>query len=183
VAGVAKRKLQEPDVVNPILAKIQAISDEARRTLTDNEMARKEQLATLEKLIVENHAHLVTLGVGHPALEAVKSKAGEQPWGLHTKLTGAGGGGCAVTIIPDDFNEASLVALKGALADDGFKTYETTVGGSGFGLLLSRPAAATTVSTEGGSERSTLPAEARFRGATSSELAVWASTAGQWAYV
>lgn len=64
-------------------------------------MPRLAQVSTLEKLIDENHAHLVSLGVGHPALEAVKAKAGEQPWGLHTKLTGAGGGGCAVTIIPD----------------------------------------------------------------------------------
>lgn len=92
---------QEPDIVNPILSQIQLISDEARRTLTDSEMSRSAQLSTLEKLIDENHAHLVSLGVGHPALEAIKIKAGEHPWGLHTKLTGAGGGGCAVTIIPD----------------------------------------------------------------------------------
>lgn len=64
-------------------------------------MGRSTQIAMLESLIDENHRHLVTLGVGHPALESVKAKAGQAPWGLHTKLTGAGGGGCAVTIIPD----------------------------------------------------------------------------------
>lgn len=64
-------------------------------------MSRSEQIETLEKLIDSNHAHLVTLGVGHSALEAIKAKTASQPWNLHTKLTGAGGGGCAVTIIPD----------------------------------------------------------------------------------
>ena len=87
--------------MNPILKSIQAISDEARRCLSDSDMQRTTQVSTLEKLMDENHAHLVSLGVGHPALEAVKAKAGEHPWCLHTKLTGAGGGGCAVTIIPD----------------------------------------------------------------------------------
>lgn len=101
VSNVARRKLQEPDLVNPILRSIQLISDEARRCLTDTEMSRSEQIATLEKLVDENHGHLVTLGVGHAALEAIVAKTGEKPWGLHTKLTGAGGGGCAVTIIPD----------------------------------------------------------------------------------
>ncbi|KAI5475406.1 cystathionine beta-lyase [Pseudohyphozyma bogoriensis] len=182
VAGVAKRKLQEPDVVNPILSQIQAISDEARRTLTDTEIDRSVQLSVLEKLIDENHSHLVTLGVGHPALEAIKAKAGGAPWNLHTKLTGSGGGGCAVTIIPDDFEEAQLVALKQALADDGFNTYETSVGGSGFGILLAHGSPAPEVSAEGGAEKATIPTEALFREAKAEDLAAWAET-GKWAFV
>ncbi|KAK4704939.1 cysteine-S-conjugate beta-lyase, partial [Phenoliferia sp. Uapishka_3] len=181
VAGVARRKLEDPDLVNPILKSIQAISDEARRCLTDTEMSRDVQFSTLEQLIDANHAHLVSLGVGHSALEAVKAKAGEHPWGLHTKLTGAGGGGCAVTIIPDDFPECSLDALKSALAADGFQTYETTVGGSGFGVLL-RSETSSAVEAEGGAERATLPDTARFRGASSADLAAWAAE-GRWAFV
>lgn len=50
--------------------------------------------------MTENHEHLVTLGVSHPALETIRSKTAV-PHGLSTKLTGAGGGGCAVTLIPD----------------------------------------------------------------------------------
>lgn len=48
----------------------------------------------------ENHRHLVTLGVSHPSLETIKATTAT-PFGLSTKLTGAGGGGCAVTLIPD----------------------------------------------------------------------------------
>ena len=54
---------------------------------------------TPKALILENHAHLVELGVSHPALEAIKAKT--LSYNLQTKLTGAGGGGCAVTLIPD----------------------------------------------------------------------------------
>ena len=53
-----------------------------------------------QALINENHGHLVTLGVSHPSLEAIRSRTAE-PYGLSTKLTGAGGGGCAVTLLPD----------------------------------------------------------------------------------
>jgi mevalonate kinase len=49
----------------------------------------------------ENHAHLVELGVSHPALEMIVAATGQEPFNLATKLTGAGGGGCAVTLIPD----------------------------------------------------------------------------------
>jgi hypothetical protein len=169
-------------------------------------MSRDTQISTLEKLIDENHSHLVSLGVGHAALEAVKAKTGEQPWGLHTKLTGAGGGGCAVTIIPDgdsafclvstpthallrlsstrlDFSEASLLDLKAALADAGFVTYETTVGGSGFGLLSHAKSGAAPVEAEGGAEKLVLPDVARFRGATGAELAEWAEAEVGWAFV
>jgi mevalonate kinase len=49
----------------------------------------------------ENHGHLVDLGVSHPALEMIVAATAAEPYGLSTKLTGAGGGGCAVTLIPD----------------------------------------------------------------------------------
>ena len=46
-----------------------------------------------------NHGLLCSLGVSHPALSAVVDTA-RTLGGLHSKLTGAGGGGCAVTLIP-----------------------------------------------------------------------------------
>jgi len=106
-------------VVEDILEAIQSISDEARRALADPEMSRETLLSALsvstvdprqtprsyphrtQALIDENHAYLVNLGVSHPSLEAIKNKTASTQYGLHTKLTGAGGGGCAVTLIPD----------------------------------------------------------------------------------
>jgi len=51
----------------------------------------------------ENHRHLVTLGVSHSVLENIRETLKEQ-YNLTTKLTGAGGGGCTVSLIPDGKN-------------------------------------------------------------------------------
>ena len=45
-----------------------------------------------------NQNHLRTLGVSHPALDQACHVT--QSHGLHSKLTGAGGGGCAFTLVP-----------------------------------------------------------------------------------
>ena len=92
---------QEPAAVERILDSIQSISDEARRALGDPELPRDKLLSALAALIPENHAHLVALGVSHPVLETIRALTTAEPYGLTTKLTGAGGGGCAVTLIPD----------------------------------------------------------------------------------
>lgn len=64
-------------------------------------------------MIHENHAHLVTLGVSHPALESIRAKTAAKPFALATKLTGAGGGGCAVTLIPDSTSfPSSFIQLE-----------------------------------------------------------------------
>lgn len=62
-------------------------------------------------LIEENHAHLVTMGVSHASLEAIKAMTKTSPYGLSTKLTGAGGGGCAVTLIPDGAYLAAVMRV------------------------------------------------------------------------
>jgi hypothetical protein len=44
-----------------------------------------------------NHQLLCSLGVGHPRLEAVRAACEKQ--GFACKLTGAGGGGCAIALV------------------------------------------------------------------------------------
>ncbi|SRR5258706_12767174 len=78
---------------------IQRIADEGTLLLSDPEVPREKMLQALSSLMEENHAHLVTLGVSHPSLEEIREVTSS--FGLSTKLTGAGGGGCAVTLVPD----------------------------------------------------------------------------------
>jgi mevalonate kinase len=54
-----------------------------------------------QALIRKNAILLEDLEVGHAALETVRVKTAAVPYNLSTKLTGAGGGGCALTLIPD----------------------------------------------------------------------------------
>lgn len=100
VAGVTKRKEEQPERIGAVFQAIDDISLEARQGLTDSELSRDEQVTLLKKLIEQNSKHLDILGVSHATLETIRYKTAE-PHGLSTKLTGAGGGGCAVTLIPD----------------------------------------------------------------------------------
>ncbi|CAG8658032.1 11298_t:CDS:2, partial [Acaulospora colombiana] len=116
-----------------ILDAIQAISVEGFRALSDPEIPRETLLTGLSNLIKQNHLLLKEIGVSHFSLEEICELTDE--FGLSTKLTGAGGGGCAVTLIPDDFYADSLKILMDKLAEGGYNPYLTTVGGSGLGVL------------------------------------------------
>lgn len=52
------------------------------------------------ELMSFNHGLLNAMGVGHPALTKV-FEASSRHGGMACKLTGAGGGGCAITLVPD----------------------------------------------------------------------------------
>ncbi|KAG9046473.1 cystathionine beta-lyase [Tulasnella sp. UAMH 9824] len=171
VAGVGLKKEQEPELVNGILERIQAISDEGRRALLDPELERSELLKALESLIDENHAHLVTLGVSHPALEKIREVTAER--GLHAKLTGAGGGGCAVVLLPDTIDHRSLNELIQELEKEGFEAYTTSVGGGGLGILS--PYAESR-------DEDKVVAEEDFVAKPAVELARWAADRGRWLY-
>ncbi|KJA26368.1 hypothetical protein HYPSUDRAFT_36678 [Hypholoma sublateritium FD-334 SS-4] len=208
VAGVGEKKANEPELVNGILQSIQSISDEARRVLADPELPRDSLLSALSALMTENHQHLVTLGVSHPALETIRSKTAV-PHGLSTKLTGAGGGGCAVTLIPDEFGEEQLQDLITALIREEFQPYLTSVGGSGLGILSPyaahrtpgvppAPQALDQVTppdtptpheqiaggaAPGADDLARDPLRAPFLAAPDAELAQWAGALGRWLYV
>lgn len=112
-----------------------------------------------------NHTHLKTLGVSHPSLEMIVAATAAEPFGLATKLTGAGGGGCAVTLIPDgqsslstvsladwrltllpDFSDVALDSLLDTLRNMGFEPHLTSLGGPGVAVLASSPSASTSAS-------------------------------------
>lgn len=90
-----------------------------------------EQLGTLIRV---NHGLLVSLGVSHPRLERIRELVdfAEIGW---TKLTGAGGGGCAITLLRPGVEEEKIRGLEGRLSEEGFEKYETTLGGDGIGVL------------------------------------------------
>ncbi|KAI9594657.1 ribosomal protein S5 domain 2-type protein [Syncephalis fuscata] len=149
VAGVRQRYNSMPTVITPILESIHNISEAFKAIVAKGDHLLSlnntsvnintitEQLPDsfddLKQLIDINHHLLAALGVGHPALEDVRQVT--QKHGLITKLTGAGGGGCALTLVPDGKNAdtpaTTLASVQQLLADHGYECYETKVGGGG----------------------------------------------------
>jgi GHMP kinases C terminal len=99
-----------------------------------------------------NHHLLCALGVGHPSLSAVVNASEE--CGMACKLTGAGGGGCAITLLPSfrplpssasdttvhvhaapqtdpTAGSSKKSALEGALRALGYDTFESSLAGEG----------------------------------------------------
>ncbi|WFD25713.1 cysteine-S-conjugate beta-lyase [Malassezia nana] len=134
VAHVAQQKNEDPVRVNAALTLIQRLADEAHALLQDTTASRGAQIARLGLLIELNHLQLVQLRVGHPTLEKVRELCA--PFGVATKLTGAGGGGCAISLLPDEFSEAQLRDMLDSLHAQGFATYDTDMGGPGVGVLV-----------------------------------------------
>lgn len=56
-----------------------------------------------------NQSLLNALGVGHPVLERIRGITAE--FRLPTKLTGAGGGGCSITLVPSGMIPAYVNGL------------------------------------------------------------------------
>ncbi|KAK2185913.1 hypothetical protein NP493_217g03026 [Ridgeia piscesae] len=131
VAGVKDRYNKYPEIIGPVLDSIEGISQCCERIFTemDKGTPTQEHYDTLKDLIDINQNHLRTLGVSHPALERVCHVT--QSHGLYSKLTGAGGGGCAFTLVPPGTCEDVIGNIRQELKELGYDCWETTMGGPG----------------------------------------------------
>ncbi|XP_064620506.1 mevalonate kinase-like [Lineus longissimus] len=130
VAGVRKRFNEYPDVIKPVIESIEALVNKCVPILEEmNKPDLDKCYAQLEELVEMNHNLLCVLGVSHPSLENVRRITSHH--GFHSKLTGAGGGGCAVTLNRPDQDGEKLQAVIKALEDEGYKCWTTSVGGPG----------------------------------------------------
>ncbi|XP_075197838.1 mevalonate kinase isoform X2 [Anomaloglossus baeobatrachus] len=133
VAGVKDKLLKYPDIMEPVLSSINAISEECQRVLQSAENGlSKEHYSLLEELIDINQHHLNVIGVGHPSLDRLCQVTASH--GLHSKLTGAGGGGCAITLLRPDIEPTAIAAAKQQLSDCGYGCWETSIGAPGVSL-------------------------------------------------
>ncbi|KAE8441921.1 hypothetical protein EG329_004179 [Mollisiaceae sp. DMI_Dod_QoI] len=93
-----------------------------------------DALERLGTLICMNHGFLVSLGVSHPRLERIRELVDYADIGW-TKLTGAGGGGCAITLFRPDVKSETIKELERKFTAEGFQKYETILGTDGVGVL------------------------------------------------
>ncbi|KFQ08509.1 Mevalonate kinase, partial [Leptosomus discolor] len=98
VASVKEKVLKFPAIMNPVLDSIDAISQECQSVLEAMPAnPSPEYYPVLEELFDINQHHLNVIGVGHPSLDRLCRVTASH--GLHSKLTGAGGGGCGITLL------------------------------------------------------------------------------------
>ncbi|XP_047447899.1 mevalonate kinase [Mugil cephalus] len=131
VAGVKDKINKFPSIVTPVLDSVDAISCTCEKVLSDMtcEPITGEHYNILEELIDINQHHLNVMGVGHPALDTLCRVTLAR--GLHSKLTGAGGGGCGITLLRPETDSSVVQSTAQDLRDCGFDCWETSIGGPG----------------------------------------------------
>jgi mevalonate kinase len=137
VAKVAALKKAHPQITESILHAIDKVSEGAAELIGRDEFD-SEEMASLEdlgKLMTINHGLLVALGVSHPRLERIRELVDHEGIGW-TKLTGAGGGGCAITLLKPGVSLEKLKRLEDTLERENYRKFETTLGCDGVGVLL-----------------------------------------------
>lgn len=156
VAKVARMKERHPAVADSILDAIDAITRSVHDFISQEEFdaSNPDSIAYLGELMSINHGLLTSLGVSHPKLERLRYLVDQAGVGW-TKLTGAGGGGCAITLLkptntstngthqlngeaahePPVEKTTPMETLLDQLEAEGFERYETTLGGDGVGVL------------------------------------------------
>ncbi|NXR48145.1 KIME kinase, partial [Hippolais icterina] len=133
VAGVKEKILKFPAIMNPVLDSIDAISQECQSVLEAMPAnPSPEHYPVLEEFFDINQHHLNVLGVGHPSLDRLCQVTASHS--LHSKLTGAGGGGCGITLLPPDTSLLAVEAAKQDLCACGFECWETKIGAPGVTL-------------------------------------------------
>lgn len=134
VSNVGKTNGEYPNIVGPILDAMGNVCSTAYQLMI-RPVFDEECKAKLKDLASLNHGLLVALGVSHPSLEEIKMIADRENIGV-TKLTGAGGGGCAITLVNEDIEEDKIQQVILTYKEKGFECYETSLGGKGVGALF-----------------------------------------------
>lgn len=136
VAKVGMLKKVHPDITNSILDSIDKVTASAAKLISHEDFDRDDNAGHqhIGELMSINHGLLVSLGVSHPRLERVRELVDHAGTGW-TKLTGAGGGGCSTTLLKPNVSAERLRVLEENLENEGYRKFETTLGGDGVGVL------------------------------------------------
>ncbi|KAK4646308.1 Mevalonate kinase [Podospora bellae-mahoneyi] len=136
VAKVGRLKDTHPKLVGSILDAIDKVTQTSAELIAEDDFSteKEDSLRRVGELMNINHGLLVSLGVSHPRLERVRELVDHQGIGW-TKLTGAGGGGCSITLLKPGVPREKLARLEEQLDEEGYQRFETTLGGDGVGVL------------------------------------------------
>ncbi|KAH1018387.1 hypothetical protein HUJ05_006172 [Dendroctonus ponderosae] len=134
VAAVAKLKEDFPHLVEHILEALEDLTVNASGVIQKIDTAAvagdgaglSNGFNKWKTLIEINHSLLCSLGVSHPKLDKINRILDK--FGLSGKLTGAGGGGYVISVIPPSYDPKEVIRV---LKKNGFEVTVTKLGGPG----------------------------------------------------
>ncbi|KAI1405979.1 mevalonate kinase [Hypoxylon fuscum] len=136
VGKVANLRSVHLELVGTIMTAVDQVTRSAESLIDEEyfDSESPESLRRLGELMTINHGLLNSLGVSHPRLERVRELVDHEGIGW-TKLTGAGGGGCSITLMKPGVPQQKLQKLERQLENEGYQKFRTTLGGDGVGVL------------------------------------------------
>ena len=136
VNKVAKLKDTHPKLVASILDAMDKVTTSAADLIQEDDFDERDEdcLRRVGELMTINHGMLNAIGVSHPRLERIRELVDHEGIGW-TKLTGAGGGGCSITLLKPNTPKETMDRLDARLEAEGYEKFETTLGGGGIGVL------------------------------------------------
>ncbi|KAM0905726.1 hypothetical protein ACQ4PT_017204 [Festuca glaucescens] len=132
VAGVSERVSRHPDAMASVIGAVNFISEELSsivESAAEDEIAITMKEEKLAELMQMNQGLLQCMGVSHCSIETVLQTT--LKYNLVSKLTGAGGGGCVLTLIPTLLSKLVLEKTTAEIESHGFRCFQVEVGGRG----------------------------------------------------
>nr|AQT00804.1 mevalonate kinase [Osmanthus fragrans] len=138
VAGVSERTIRHPEAMSSVFSAIDSISSELASIIQSpvtDDLAITEKEKKLEELMEMNQGLLQCMGVSHASIETVLRST--LKYKLSSKLTGAGGGGCVLTLLPNLLSGTVVDKVIAELESCGFQCLIAGIGGRGLEISFS----------------------------------------------
>ncbi|XP_058077729.1 mevalonate kinase isoform X2 [Magnolia sinica] len=132
VAGVSERACRHPEAMTAVFTAVDSISKELAAIIqspASDMLAITEKEDKLEELMEMNQGLLQCMGVSHSSIETVLRTT--LKYKLASKLTGAGGGGCVLTLLPALLSKTIVDKVIAELESCGFQCLVAAIGGKG----------------------------------------------------
>lgn len=137
VASVSERAVRHPNAMTSVFTAVDSISNELAtiiQSASSADLAIVEKEEKVEELMEMNQGLLQCMGVSHASIETVLRTT--LKYKLASKLTGAGGGGCVLTLLPTLLSGTVVDKVIAELESCGFQCKIAGIGGNGLEICF-----------------------------------------------